>query len=131
VADSNLFQQCGGEFAAMCRYKQQLLAINRQSKERIISIFGPSVKKIPGVTLQDFNTLLEFAESGITPVVAPSFKPESVNVTPLRDRYLKLHNTINKLLYKLYNKGAMLCALMEFISVLNTMQILKESQKVV
>ena len=58
--------------------------------------------------MRDFNTLLEFATKGITPLVSPGFKPESVNVAPLRDRYLKLHHTIDKLLYKLYNDGTMI-----------------------
>lgn len=100
VADSKLFQQCGYDFATMCSYKQTLLANNRLSRERITSIFGPTGTKIPGVLPQDFNTLLEFAEYGIAPIVAPSFQPESVNVAPLRDRYIKLHHTINKLLHK-------------------------------
>jgi len=38
--------------------------------------------------------LLEFADNGITPLVSPSFKPEFINVTPLRDRYIKLHHTL-------------------------------------
>jgi hypothetical protein len=63
--------------------------------------------EVSGVLSKDFNTLLEFADYGITPIVSPSFRPESVNVAPLRDRYLKLHHTINKLLYKLYNDGTM------------------------
>jgi len=107
VEDSNLFQQCGYDFARMCRHKQSKLANNRLSKERIISILGSTGTKIPGVMLKDFDTLLEFAEHGITPIVAPSFKPDAINVTPLRDRYIKLHHTINKLLYKLYNDGTM------------------------
>ena len=103
-ADSNLFQSCGKDFAAMCRHKQQLLAHNRLSPQRIFSIFGPTGQRIPGVTTHDFNTLLEFATNGITPLVSPCFKPESINVAPLRDRY----HTIDKLLYKLYNDGTMI-----------------------
>jgi len=57
--------------------------------------------------LNDFNILLEFAEHGITPIVSPSFQPDKINVAPLRDRYIKLHHTINKLLYKLYSDGTM------------------------
>ena len=107
-ADSALFQSCGQDFAAMCRHKQQLLAHNRLSPERIFSIFGSTGQRIPGVTTHDFNTLLEFATNGITPLVSPGFKPESVKIAPLRDRYLKLHHTIDKLLYKLYNDGTMI-----------------------
>ena len=51
-ADSTLFQSCGRDFAAMCRHKQQLLAHNRLSVERIISILGPTGQRIPGVTMQ-------------------------------------------------------------------------------
>ena len=108
VADSTSFQTCGRDFAAMCRHKQQSLDHNRLSTERIFSILGPTGQRIPGVTTQDFNTLLEFAESGITPLVSPCFKPESINVAPLRDRYIKLHHTINKWLFKLYNDGTMI-----------------------
>jgi len=107
-ADSTLFQSCGQDFAAMCRHKQQLLAHNRLLPERIFSICGPTGQRIPGVTTHDFNTLLEFATNGITPLVSPGFKPESINVAPLRDRYLKLHHTIDKLLHKLYNDGTMI-----------------------
>jgi hypothetical protein len=107
-ADSALFKECGFDFARMCRHKQHLLASNRLSRNRIISVFGPTGTKIPKVLPKDFNTLLEFADYGITPIVAPSFRPESVNIAPLRDRYLKLHHTINKLLYKLYNDGTMI-----------------------
>lgn len=108
AADLILFQECNYDFAKMCRHKQQLLAANRLSTERIISIFGPTGTKIPGVTLQDFNILLGFAEYGITPVVAPPFQPEFLNVAPLRDRYIKLYHTIDKLLYKLYSVGTMI-----------------------
>ena len=58
--------------------------------------------------MHDFSTLLEFAANGITPLVSPCFKPESINVAPLRDRYLKLHHTIDKLLCKLYKDGTMI-----------------------
>jgi len=108
VEDSNLFQKCGYDFPRMCRHKQSKLANNRLSNERIVSVLGPTGQKIPGVLLEDFNTLLEFAEHGITPIVAPSFQPDKINVAPLRDRYIKLHHTINKLLYKLYNDGTMI-----------------------
>ena len=107
-ADSTLFQSCGRDFAAMCRHKQQLLAHNRLSTERIFSILETTGQKIPDVTPHDFATLLEFAETGITPLVSPGFQPESINVAPLRDRYLKLHHTIDKLLYKLYKDGTMI-----------------------
>ena len=95
-------------FNHVCRHKQQLLAHNRLSTERIFSIFGKTGQRIPGVTPQDFATLLEFAENGITPIVSPGFQPESINVAPLRDRYLKLHHTIDRLLYKLYKDGTMI-----------------------
>ena len=61
---------------------------NRLSTERIFSIFGPTGTKISGVSLLDFNTLIEFATYGITPIVSPSFKADAVNVAPLRDRYI-------------------------------------------
>jgi hypothetical protein len=107
-ADSTSFQSCGRDFAAMCRHKQQLLAQNRLSVERIISMLGPTGPRIPGVTMHDFNTLLEFAGNGITPLVSPGFKPESINVAPLRERSIKLHHTIDKLLFMLYNDGTMI-----------------------
>ena len=92
----------------MCRHKQSKLAHNRLSTERIFSIFGPTGTTIPGVSLLDFNTLIEFATYGITPIVSPSFQADAVNVAPLRDRYIKLQHTINKLLYKLYSDGTMI-----------------------
>jgi len=108
VEDSKLFRQCAYDFSKMCRHKQDKLAHNRLSRERLESIFGTTGHKIPGVMINDFNTLLEFADHGITPIVAPSFQPEKINVAPLRDRYIKLHHTINKLLYKLYSDGTMI-----------------------
>jgi hypothetical protein len=60
-ADSTFFQSLDQDFAAMCRHKQQLLAHNRLSTDRIFSILGPTGKRIPGVTTHDFNILLEFA----------------------------------------------------------------------
>ncbi len=80
-ADSTLFKSCGRNFAAMCRHKQQMLAHNRLSTDRIFSIFGKTGQRIPGVTPQDFATLVEFAENGITPIVSPGFQPESINVS--------------------------------------------------
>ena len=106
--DASLFQDCGYDFAKMCRYKQSKLAHNRLSTERIFSILGPTGTKIPGVSSADFDTLVEFASHGITPIVSPSFKADAVNVAPLRDRYVKLQHTINKLIYKLYNDGTMI-----------------------
>ena len=108
AADSALFRECGYDFATMCRYKQSKLVHNRLSTERIFSIFGLTGTKIPGVSLLDFNTLIEFTTYGITPIVSPSFKADAVNVASLRDRYIKLQHTINKLLYKLYSDGTMI-----------------------
>jgi len=108
ATDSALFRECDYDFPAMCRYKQRKLAHNRLSTERIVSIFGSTGTNIPGVSLQDFSTLMEFATYGITPIVSPSFKLEAINVAPLRDRYIKLQHTINKLLYKLYSDGTMI-----------------------
>lgn len=99
-----LFRECGYDFPKMCRYKQQ----NRISRHRINSVFGIDGQRIPGVDLRDIDILIDFAENGITPPVAPLFKPEKDNVAPLRDRYLKLHHTINRLLFKLYKDGTMI-----------------------
>ena len=100
AADSTLFRDCHYNFSQMCRYKQNKLASNRLSVARIVDIFGTDGQKIPGVNLTDVNILLDFAQHGITPPVADNFRPESINVAPLRDRYIKLQHTINKLLYK-------------------------------
>lgn len=53
--DSALFRECNYDFARMYRHKLGLLAANRLSKERIISIFAPTGQRIPGVTSQDFK----------------------------------------------------------------------------
>ena len=106
-ADSALFKLCNYNFTEVCRRKQALLAHNRISKDRIVAIFGPNGERIPGVDAKDIQILMEFAVNGITPPTSPSFKPESHDVAPLRDRYIKLHHTINKLLYKLYQDGMM------------------------
>ena len=98
AADSTLFRRCNYNFSQMCRYKQSKLASNRLSVARIVDIFGTDGKKIPGVNPTDVNILLDFAQHGITPPVADNFRPESINVAPLRDRYIKLQHTINKLL---------------------------------
>ena len=108
AADSVLFHDCHCNFSQMCRYKQSKLAHNRLSVSRIIDLFGTEGNKVPGVDPADVKILLEFAELGITPPVADNFRPESVNVAPLRDRYIKLQHTINKLLYKLYQDGTMI-----------------------
>jgi len=47
-------------------------------------------------------TLTEFARYGITPPAAPDFVPESVNIPPLRERYLKVKHTVSYLLYQQY-----------------------------
>ena len=107
-ADSTLFRECHYNFSQMCRYKQQKLAHNRLSVARIIDIFGSEGHKVPGVDPADVQILLQFAQHGITPPVAENFRPESINVAPLRDRYIKLQHTINKLLYKLYQDGTMI-----------------------
>ena len=51
---------------------------------------------------------MEFAVFGITHPVAASFKAEAHNIAPLRDRYIKLLHTIDKLVYKLYQDGTMI-----------------------
>ena len=83
-----IFKACNYDFSTMCRHKQASLAKNRISRERIWAVFG--------------QTLIEFAVFGITAPIAASFKAEAHDVAPLRDRYIKLHHTIDKLLYKLY-----------------------------
>ena len=108
AADSALFRDCHYNFSQMCRYKQNKLSHNRLSVTRIIDLFGTDGKKNPGVDPTDVKILLEFAQHGITPPVADNFRPESVNVAPLRDRYIKLQHTINRLLYKLHQDGTMI-----------------------
>ena len=107
AADSALFQLCNYDFTAMCKHKQALLAKNRISQQRIWEVFGKNGDKVPGVDKKDIQILITFAIYGITPPVAASFKPEATDIAPLRDRYIKLHHTINKLLYKLYQDGTM------------------------
>jgi hypothetical protein len=92
----------------MCKNKQSRLAPNRISVRRIEAIFGQDGDRVPGVDHTDINLLKEFAEFGITPPVSPKFKPESINLPPLRDRYIKLHHTIDKLLYKQFMDGTMI-----------------------
>ena len=74
-ADMQLFQDLNYDFTSMCRYKQRKLASNRISPARIQSIFGNNGTKIPGVDPRDIAILLDFAANGITPPVAPSFRP--------------------------------------------------------
>ena len=107
-ADSALFRACNHDFAEMCRRKQSLLAANRISKERILAIFGHRGERIQGVDAKDVQIVIEFAVYGITPPTSESFKAEAHDVAPLRNRYIKLNHTINKLLYKLYQDGTMI-----------------------
>ena len=107
----------------MCHYKQSKLVHNRLSTERIFSIFGLTGTKIPGLSLLDFNTLIEFTTYGITPIVSPSFKADAVNVASLRDRYIKLQHTINKLLYKLYSDGTMILLRREYAMRINGLHL--------
>ena len=104
-ADSALFKLCNFDFTEVCRRKQALLANNRISKERILAIFGPNGERVPGVDAKDIHILIDFAVNGITSPTSPPFKAELRDVAPLRDRYIKLHHTINTLLYKLYQDG--------------------------
>ena len=107
-ADSALFRQCSYDFTQMCKTKQSRLASNRISVQRIEAIFGQRGDKVPGVDQRDIVILREFAEFGITPPVSSKFNLESINLPPLRDRYIKLHHTIDKLLYKQYMDGTMI-----------------------
>ena len=107
-ADAALYRDCGHDFTEMCRRKQASLAANRISKERIVAIFGSRGERIPGVDARDIQILINFAVSGITPPTSESFKAEAHDVAPLRERYIKLNHTINKLLYKLYQDGTMI-----------------------
>jgi hypothetical protein len=111
--DTALFRQCGYDFTQMCQHKQRRLASNRLSVARIAAVFGDHADRIPGVDQRDITILREFAEYGITPPVSPKFKLESINVPPLRDRYVKLHHIIDKLLYKQYTDGTMILLKLE------------------
>lgn len=55
----------------------------------------------------DFRLLLEFAQSGITPLVGQDFVPQATNLPPLRQRYLTLKHTVNSLLFKQWGDGTM------------------------
>ena len=100
--DAALFQHCGRDFTLMCATKQRSLAHNRMSLRRIIETFGPTGTRYPTMLQSDFVTLTEFARHGITPPAAPDFVPQSVNIPPLRERYLKVKHTVNYLLYQQY-----------------------------
>ena len=108
ASDAALFRQCNKDFPTMCRHKQALLASNRLSLDRLHSIFGSDGQRVPGIDLRDFNILCEFATQGITPPVSANFQPQSQNIPPLRDRYIKLQHPINRLLYKQYTDGTMI-----------------------
>ena len=71
-------------------------------------VFGADGRRIPGVDLKDFNILCEFATHGITPQTSPFFRLESINIPPLRDRYILLQHPINRLLYKQYTDGTLI-----------------------
>lgn len=60
AADSVLFRECGYDFSEMCRYKQNKLAGNRITKDRIDSIFGSDGKRIPGVDLRDIRRIWNY-----------------------------------------------------------------------
>jgi hypothetical protein len=68
AADRMLWDQCGHDFTLMCKTKQDKLAGNRLSADRVIDIFGKDGTKIPGMLLTDFHLLLDFATNGITPI---------------------------------------------------------------
>ena len=53
--DSNLFQECGYDFARMCRHKQNKFSHNRLSVERIKSIFGATGTNIHGFRRRTFT----------------------------------------------------------------------------
>jgi len=106
--DTKLWHACDHDFTKMCSFKQAKLAQNRLSVQRVLSTFGATGTKYPAMQHSDFMLLLEFARNGITPIYSPTFSPESVNIPPLRDRYIKLKHTINKLLYKQYLDGTMI-----------------------
>ena len=87
----------------MCKTKQDFLASNRLSADRVIDIFGEDGTKIPGMLLSDFRLLLDFATNGITPIVA-----KKVHIPPLRARYVTLKHTIDHLLFEQWGKGTMI-----------------------
>jgi len=89
----------------MCKTKQDKLAGNRLSADRIIDIFGEAGTKIPGMILSDFRLPFDFATNGITPIVTGDFLPERINIPPLRARYVTLKHTINSLLFERLGKG--------------------------
>lgn len=57
----------------MCKSKQDKLAGNRLSADRVIDNFGIDGKTIPAMLLTDFHLLLQFATVSITPIVADDF----------------------------------------------------------
>jgi len=108
ASDRLLWDSCGHDFTLMCKTKQEKLAGNRLSVDRIIAIFGQDGTTIPGMLLSDFHLLVDFATNGITPIVAEDFLPESINIPPLRARYVTLKHTINSLLFEQWGKGTMI-----------------------
>jgi hypothetical protein len=108
AADRMLWDQCGHDFTLKKLAKQDKLAGNRLSADRVIDIFGEDGTKIPGMLLSDFHLLLDFATNGITPIVAEDFVPERINIPPLRARYVTLKHTINSLLFEQCGKGTMI-----------------------
>jgi hypothetical protein len=56
AADRMLWDQYGHDFTLMCKTKQDKLAGNRLSADRVRDIFGEDGMKIPGMILSDFTT---------------------------------------------------------------------------
>ena len=108
AADGNLWLECGQDLTTMCRAKQDRLAHNRISVERVRHVFGSDGLRYPTMLRSDFLLLLEFAANGITPLLAEDFKAQAANEPPLRARYLTLKHTVNCLLYKQHTEGTVL-----------------------
>ena len=106
--DMQLWDQCLRDFTLMCKTKQDRLAGNRLSEARVREVFGHDGTIIPGMLASDFNLLLEFGRTGVTPILPIDFKPENKLIPPLRARYTTLKHTINSLLFEQWEKNTMI-----------------------
>jgi hypothetical protein len=108
TADMQLWEQCSHDFTLMCKTKQGRLADNRLSEARVREVFGHDGTMIPGMLASDFDLLLEFGRTGVTPILPNDFKPENKMIPPLRARYTTLKHTINSLLFEQWEKNTMI-----------------------
>jgi hypothetical protein len=96
AADLTAFTAANHDLPTICRKRQESMHTDRFSLESMHATFGPTGKRIPGLTQSDFTRLCTVTTDGIQINLPDNFTP-CATPPPLRTKYIRVASAVQLL----------------------------------